>query len=92
MVMSISSRIFYKGGYLTLKDELPLNVITFLLFFYTPFSRGGSVSSMLTLTGSKVSTFDWKIRKSEVSTLATRVGLYSFTQIWFFYEEYSMKY
>jgi hypothetical protein len=47
---------------------------------------------MLTLTGSKVSTFDWKIRKSEVSTLATRVGLYSFTQIWFFYEEYSMKY
>jgi hypothetical protein len=32
-VMSINSKIFYKGGYFTLKDELPLNVITFLLFF-----------------------------------------------------------
>ena len=52
----------------------------------------GSVSSMLTLTGSKVSTLDWKIRKSEVSTLDTMDGLYSLTQMWFFSEEYSMKY
>lgn len=80
-MMSISRRIFSRGGSFTLNEELPLNVTTFLVPDRSwPFTRN-SDSSMLTFTGSNVRTLDWKIRKSEAYTLETREGLYSLTQI-----------
>jgi hypothetical protein len=90
-VISISKRIFYSGGYFILKLDVPLNVSIFLAGLLSSGLRFlGSLISIETFTASKVSTFDWNIKKSEVSTFTGSEGMNNFTQMKFFSEEYSM--
>jgi hypothetical protein len=85
--MSIRVSTFYRIGYFMLKLLVLLKVTTLGGGPWASFTRS-SVSSMDTLAESKVSTLDWYIRKSEVSTLTRMLGICSLTQIEFLSEEH----